>query len=70
MARGGSCAPAWTTDRGPESGLTGPKAEVTPPFHTKFWAHSPSLARYHGADAISRSIGNPRMDLNLHEGKK
>lgn len=37
------------------------------PFHAKFWAHSLRLARHDGVDAISRSIGNARVDLNPHQ---
>jgi len=40
---------------------------VTTPFHAKFWAHSLRLARHDGVDAISRSIGNARVDLNPHQ---
>jgi len=37
------------------------------PFHAKFWAQRLRLARYDGVDAISRSIGNARVDLNPHQ---
>lgn len=37
------------------------------PFHAKFWASSLRLARHDGVDAISRSIGNARVDLNPHQ---
>lgn len=37
------------------------------PFHAKYWAHSLRLARHDGVDAISRSIGNARVDLNPHQ---
>ena len=37
------------------------------PFHAKFWAHSLRLARHDGVEAISRSIGNARVDLNPHQ---
>ncbi|MCL2724915.1 MAG: DEAD/DEAH box helicase [Polyangiaceae bacterium] len=38
------------------------------PFHAKFWANSLRLARNGGGiDAISRSIGNARVDLNPHQ---
>jgi adenine-specific DNA-methyltransferase len=37
------------------------------PFHAKFWANSLRLARHEGVDAISRSIGNARVDLNPHQ---
>ncbi len=40
---------------------------MTTPFHAKFWAHSLRLARHDGAFAISRSIGNARVDLNPHQ---
>ena len=40
---------------------------MTTPFHAKFWAHSLRLARHDGVDAISRSIGNARVDLNPHQ---
>ncbi|OIP41506.1 MAG: DEAD/DEAH box helicase [Deltaproteobacteria bacterium CG2_30_63_29] len=41
---------------------------MTSPFHAKYWAHSLRLA--HPADtasALSRSIGNARVDLNPHQ---
>ncbi|WP_437510575.1 SNF2-related protein [Sorangium sp. So ce1099] len=44
--------------------LAGPKFT---PFHAKYWAHSLRLARHDGVDAISRSIGNARVDLNPHQ---
>jgi adenine-specific DNA-methyltransferase len=37
------------------------------PFHAKYWAHSLRLARHDGVDALSRSIGNARVDLNPHQ---
>ena len=37
------------------------------PFHAKYWAHSLRLSRHDGVDAISRSIGNARVDLNPHQ---
>jgi ERCC4-related helicase len=38
------------------------------PFHTKYWAHSLRLAHPRdGVDALSRSIGNARVDLNPHQ---
>ncbi|MFM2154065.1 MAG: hypothetical protein RL199_2500, partial [Pseudomonadota bacterium] len=37
------------------------------PFHAQFWAHSLRLARHDGVEAISRSIGNARVDLNPHQ---
>jgi len=37
------------------------------PFHAKYWAHSLRLTRHDGVDAISRSIGNARVDLNPHQ---
>ena len=41
---------------------------VTTPFHAKYWAHSLLLARPpSGAEALSRSIGNARVDLNPHQ---
>ncbi len=40
---------------------------MTTPFHAKFWANSLRLARHEGVDAISRSIGNARVDLNPHQ---
>jgi adenine-specific DNA-methyltransferase len=40
---------------------------VTTPFHAKYWAQSLRLARHDGVDAISRSIGNARVDLNPHQ---
>ena len=41
---------------------------MTTPFHAKFWAHSLRLAHPHdGVDALSRSIGNARVDLNPHQ---
>jgi adenine-specific DNA-methyltransferase len=40
---------------------------MSTPFHAKFWAHSLRLARHDGVDAISRSIGNARVDLNPHQ---
>lgn len=40
---------------------------MTTPFHAKYWAHSLRLARHDGVDAISRSIGNARVDLNPHQ---
>jgi len=40
---------------------------VTTPFHAKYWAYSLRLARHDGVDAISRSIGNARVDLNPHQ---
>lgn len=40
---------------------------MTTAFHAKFWAHSLRLSRHDGVDAISRSIGNARVDLNPHQ---
>ncbi len=40
---------------------------MTTAFHAKYWAHSLLLARHDGVDAISRSIGNARVDLNPHQ---
>ena len=40
---------------------------MTTPFHAKYWAQSLRLARHDGVDAISRSIGNARVDLNPHQ---
>lgn len=40
---------------------------MTTPFHVKLWAHSLRLARHDGVNAISRSIGNARVDLNPHQ---
>ncbi|MEB2283598.1 MAG: DEAD/DEAH box helicase [Polyangiaceae bacterium UTPRO1] len=40
---------------------------MTTPFHAKYWAHSLRLARHDGVDAILRSIGNARVDLNPHQ---
>ena len=41
---------------------------MTTPFHAKYWAHSLLLAHPHdGVDALSRSIGNARVDLNPHQ---
>lgn len=37
------------------------------PFHAKYWAHILRLARHNGVDALSRSIGNARVDLNPHQ---
>lgn len=37
------------------------------PFHAKYWAHSLRLARHDGVDALARSIGNARVDLNPHQ---
>jgi superfamily II DNA or RNA helicase len=42
-------------------------AAMFTPFHAKFWAHSLRLARHDGVEAISRSIGNARVDLNPHQ---
>ncbi len=36
-------------------------------FHAKYWAYTLRLARHSGVDAISRSIGNARVDLNPHQ---
>jgi hypothetical protein len=36
-------------------------------LHAKYWAHSLRRARHNGVDAISRSIGNARVDLNPHQ---
>jgi adenine-specific DNA-methyltransferase len=41
--------------------------QMSTPFHAKFWAHSLRLARHDGVEAISRSIGNARVDLNPHQ---
>jgi adenine-specific DNA-methyltransferase len=41
---------------------------MTTPFHAKFWAQSLRLAHPHdGVGALSRSIGNARVDLNPHQ---
>ncbi|MBL8787018.1 MAG: DEAD/DEAH box helicase family protein, partial [Deltaproteobacteria bacterium] len=41
---------------------------MTTPFHAKFWAHNLRLAHPHdGVEALSRSIGNARVDLNPHQ---
>lgn len=41
---------------------------MTTPFHAKYWAHSLRLAHpHHGVEALSRSIGNARVDLNPHQ---
>ena len=41
---------------------------MTTKFHAKYWAHCLRLAHPHdGVDAISRSIGNARVDLNPHQ---
>jgi ERCC4-related helicase/flagellar biosynthesis chaperone FliJ len=41
---------------------------VSTPFHAKFWAHSLRLAHPRdGVEALSRSIGNARVDLNPHQ---
>jgi superfamily II DNA or RNA helicase len=41
---------------------------VTTPFHAKYWAHSLLLSRPpSGPEALSRSIGNARVDLNPHQ---
>ena len=38
------------------------------PFHAKYWAHSLRLAQPgDGVGALSRSIGNARVDLNPHQ---
>ncbi|PZR04367.1 MAG: DEAD/DEAH box helicase [Archangium gephyra] len=36
-------------------------------FHAKYWAHCLRLAKHDGVEAISRSIGNARVDLNPHQ---
>lgn len=41
---------------------------MTTPFHAKYWAHSLLLSRPpSGPEALSRSIGNARVDLNPHQ---
>ncbi len=41
---------------------------MTTPYHAKYWAHSLRLARPpDGVGALSRSIGNARVDLNPHQ---
>jgi superfamily II DNA or RNA helicase len=40
---------------------------MTTAFHAKLWAHSLCLVRHEGVEAISRSIGNARVDLNPHQ---
>jgi len=41
---------------------------VTTPFHAKYWAHGLLLAHPRdGVEALSRSIGNARVDLNPHQ---
>ena len=41
---------------------------MTTPFHAKYWAHSLLLAHPRdGVEALSRSIGNARVDLNPHQ---
>lgn len=41
---------------------------MTTTYHAKFWAHSLRLAHPRdGVDALSRSIGNARVDLNPHQ---
>lgn len=41
---------------------------MTTPFHAKYWSHSLLLARpQNGVEALSRSIGNARVDLNPHQ---
>ena len=41
---------------------------VTTPFHARYWAHSLLLAHPRdGVEALSRSIGNARVDLNPHQ---
>jgi superfamily II DNA or RNA helicase len=41
---------------------------VTTPFHAKYWAHSLRLAHPNNrVEALSRSIGNARVDLNPHQ---
>jgi adenine-specific DNA-methyltransferase len=44
-----------------------PRRSRFTPFHAKYWAHDLRLARHDGVDAISRSIGNARVDLNPHQ---
>jgi ERCC4-related helicase len=42
--------------------------QVTTLFHAKYWAHSLLLAHPRdGVEALSRSIGNARVDLNPHQ---
>lgn len=41
---------------------------MTTAFHAKYWAHSLRLAHPNdGVEALSRSIGNARVDLNPHQ---
>ena len=40
---------------------------MSSPFHAKYWAHMLKLARHDGIGALSRSIGNARVDLNPHQ---
>jgi adenine-specific DNA-methyltransferase len=40
---------------------------MTTSFHAKYWAEHLRLTRHDGVDAISRSIGNARVDLNPHQ---
>src|SRR5690348_12112254 len=41
---------------------------MTTAFHAKYWAHSLRLAHpSNGVEALSRSIGNARVDLNPHQ---
>ncbi|OGQ99970.1 MAG: DEAD/DEAH box helicase [Deltaproteobacteria bacterium RIFOXYA12_FULL_61_11] len=41
---------------------------MSTPFHAKYWAHGLQLAHpCDGVEALSRSIGNARVDLNPHQ---
>jgi adenine-specific DNA-methyltransferase len=53
--------------RQPPSAAAGRNA-VSTAFHAKFWAYSLRLAHpRNGVEALSRSIGNARVDLNPHQ---
>jgi hypothetical protein len=44
------------------------KGSVTTPVHARYWAHSLLLAHPRDrVEALSRSIGNARVDLNPHQ---
>src|SRR5512143_3628428 len=41
---------------------------MSTPFHAKYWAHALLLAHPRdGVEALSRSMGNARVDLNPHQ---
>jgi adenine-specific DNA-methyltransferase len=57
-----------TDSQARNEGLRKAAGVVSTPFHAKYWAHSLRLAQPgDGVGALSRSIGNARVDLNPHQ---